>query len=170
MSDDNVQVSGGGGGGSGVDPTGSSRRFAPQDDGEIVGQGEGFGGKIPDLPQDPGSLASGQGKEQEPAGTGETVRMVEVSETHEMEPEVEGWIEKLERADDVHLQKPLVHDDQVIMTDPADMADDDMIVLPLTHDEVEKGLHAKVYDGARWLAEWCVRIIKLFGNKVKYAD
>ena len=38
----------------------------------------------------------------------------------------------------------------------------------LTKDEVEKGLHHQVVDSLRWLAEWCLRLIKMFGNKVAY--
>jgi hypothetical protein len=33
---------------------------------------------------------------------------------------------------------------------------------------MEKGLKHKVVDSLRWLAEWCLRLIKMFGSKVAY--
>ena len=44
------------------------------------------------------------------------------------------------------------------------------IVLPVTQDVVKKGLHMKVWDSLRWLAEWSTRIIKMWPGKVMYKD
>jgi len=53
---------------------------------------------------------------------------------------------------------------------PAIGDDDDVVVLPLTEAEIEEGLHHKVKDSIRWLAEWCKRFIKTARGNVKYAD
>lgn len=34
------------------------------------------------------------------------------------------------------------------------------VVLPLTEAEIKRGLHHKIVDAMRWLAEWCVRMAK----------
>lgn len=34
------------------------------------------------------------------------------------------------------------------------------VVLPLSDDQVIRGLHMQVYSAIRWLAEWCVRQLK----------
>ncbi|MDO8452514.1 MAG: hypothetical protein Q7S79_02060 [bacterium] len=34
------------------------------------------------------------------------------------------------------------------------------ITLPLTEDQVRDGLHHKIIDSVRWLAEWCILVIK----------
>ena len=38
--------------------------------------------------------------------------------------------------------------------------------LPLNQEQIEQGLHHKVWEGIRWMAEWCVRQIKLLHGKV----
>lgn len=40
------------------------------------------------------------------------------------------------------------------------------IHLPLTDDEIAKALHASVTTSVRWLAEWCVRQIKMVHSTV----
>lgn len=42
---------------------------------------------------------------------------------------------------------------QVLQTGPT-------ITLSLTEEEIKKGLHHKIVDSIRWLAEWCVKIAK----------
>jgi hypothetical protein len=42
------------------------------------------------------------------------------------------------------------------------------IVLPLTEEELRNGLHHKVVDGVRWLAEWCRMMIKKYPGRVFY--
>jgi len=81
---------------------------------------------------------------------------------------VEGWLEKLEK-EEAQLQQPVVDDKgQVVLDDAQKKKKGFKVVLPLSKDEVEKGLHHKVIDSLRWLAEWCIRMIKMFGNKVAY--
>jgi hypothetical protein len=86
----------------------------------------------------------------------------------DLEPEVESWLEKLEK-EEAQLQQPVVDDQgQVVVDDSQQQGKGFKVILPLTKDEVEKGLHHKVIDSVRWLAEWCIRMVKMFGNKVAY--
>ena len=39
-------------------------------------------------------------------------------------------------------------------------------VLPLTDEQIAKGLHASVTSSIRWLAEWCVRKLKMVHGAV----
>jgi hypothetical protein len=101
----------------------------------------------------------------------EVTPITEYTRQVDLEPEVEGWLEKVER-EDSQLQQPV--------TDPSSPGSSGQalldnvqpsnfkVVLPMTQDEVNKGLHHKVLDSVRWLAEWCTRMIKMFGNKVAY--
>ena len=42
------------------------------------------------------------------------------------------------------------------------------IVLPLDEDGVRRGLHHKVWEAIRWLAEWSVYMIKKYPGRVFY--
>lgn len=42
------------------------------------------------------------------------------------------------------------------------------IVLPLTEDGVRRGLHHKIWDAIRWLAEWSIYMIKKYPGRVFY--
>jgi len=114
-------------------------------------------------------VKTGTGKERDSGvGKQEVTPITEFTRKVDIEPEVEGWLEKLEK-EDTDLQQPLVSptdDDQVVVKSAT--PDDFKVVLPMSKDEVEKGIHHKVIDSVRWLAEWCVRMIKMFGNKVAY--
>lgn len=35
------------------------------------------------------------------------------------------------------------------------------VKLPLTDDQIKKGLHHHVWEAIRWLAEWCLRQLKI---------
>lgn len=109
------------------------------------------------------------GKERVDAfGKQEETPMTEYTRKVDLEPEVEGWLEKLEK-EDSRLQQPVVDDKgKIILDDAAKQKKGFKVVLPLTKDEVDKGLHHKVIDSIRWLAEWCIRMIKMFGSKVAY--
>ena len=110
------------------------------------------------------------GKERE-VGVQEKTPITEYTRKVDLEPEVEGWLEKLEK-EDSQLSEPVVDDKGKVVLDSA--KDETAgkgkfkVVLPLTKDEVEKGLQHKVIDSVRWLAEWCLRLVKMFGNKVTY--
>lgn len=99
----------------------------------------------------------------------EKTPITEYTRNVDLEPEVEGWLEKLEK-EDAQLKQPVVNQQtgQVVLDDTTQQQVDFKVVLPLTKDEMEKGLKHKVVDSLRWLAEWCLRLIKMFGNKVAF--
>ncbi|MBU1085505.1 MAG: hypothetical protein ABIJ43_01380 [Candidatus Beckwithbacteria bacterium] len=99
----------------------------------------------------------------------EVTPMTEFTRKVDLEPEVEGWLEKIEKEDSQLQQSvtdPSINSGQAILDDaqPSKFK----VILPLTKEEVDKGLHSKVIDSVRWLAEWCLKTIKMFHGKVAY--
>lgn len=96
------------------------------------------------------------GKEREPVKVVDEILVHPEIEKH---PELDGYIEKVEK--EAELKTPVMDDStqQVVMQ--AASPQDPKIKLPLTRDEIEKGLHHKVWESIRWLAEWCLRQLKL---------
>lgn len=84
----------------------------------------------------------------------------------EKKPELQGYVEKVEH--DTELQTPVQDDyaQQVLLksANPQNV----VVTLPLTEEQVVMGLHEQVWSSLRWLAEWCVRQIKLLHGRVKY--
>ena len=111
---------------------------------------------------------SGPKEQKDGFAPSEVVAVPEAAAAHE--EEVAGWLERLERGEDIHLPQP-VTDDQTgqVLVAPASQAHP-QIVLPVTEETVKKGLHMKVWDSIRWLAEWSARVIKIFPGKVMYKD
>lgn len=121
-----------------------------------------------DQPAVTGGLPAGKERVELKRGEQEKTPMTEYTRKVDLEPEVEGWLEKLEK-EDTRLVQPVLDDTgQVILEDSKEEKTKFKVVLPLTKDEVEKGLHHKVADSVRWLSEWCVRMIKMFAGKVAY--
>ena len=125
-----------------------------------------------DLPNDddqkkPTLVVPGIGKERE--GKQEITPMTEFTRNVDLEPEVESWLEKLEK-EDKQLQQPVVNQTtgQVVLDDSAQQPTGFKVVLPLTKGEGSVALQQKVINSVRWLAEWCLRMVKMFGNKVTY--
>lgn len=112
-------------------------------------------------------IIPGVGKERE--GKQEVTPVTEFTRQVDLEPEVEGWLEKVEK-EDSQLQQPVADPASAgqVLLDNAQQQSGFKAILPLTKDEVDKGLQHKVLDSVRWLAEWCIRMIKMFGNKVAY--
>jgi len=114
------------------------------------------------------AMAGAPATAKERGGVQERTPITEYTRKVDIEPEVEGWLEKLEK-EDAQLAQPVVDDTgQVILDDAQKKKKGFKVVLPLTKDEVDKGLHHKVIESIRWLAEWCIRMIKIFGKKVAY--
>jgi hypothetical protein len=109
------------------------------------------------------------GKEQEPASVkpSEVVRVIEHREEAEVPPEVESWMERVERGES-KLPGPVTHQGQTLVQ-PAE-PEEVKIVLPLTEEEVNQGLHRKIWESVRWLAVWCVRVMKKLGGRVIYSQ
>lgn len=122
-----------------------------------------------------GSKERGDGKSlDETRDKQEVTPMTEYTRKVDLEPEVESWLEKIEK-EDTSLSKPVIDpgDDpvttsQVVLEDIQGDQDKFKVVLPLTKEEVDKGIHSQVIESARWLAEWCLKMIKMFQGKVTY--
>ena len=117
------------------------------------------------------TFVGGVAKEQiesQPTTYHETAPVVELKEDEKIPENVESWMEKLERGEEIKLPQPLTDDDQVILSNSGNDVADDALVLPLTEKQVEEGLHEKVYNSARWLAEWCLRVAKKLHGQVVY--
>lgn len=95
--------------------------------------------------------------------------------------EVQGYIEQVEQKVEVPqdvahvLQQPAAQHDplqqpikdnngQVVMQN----ATQPPIVLPLTQEKMQQGLHHQVVDSLRWLSEQCVMLIKKYPGRVFY--
>ena len=101
-------------------------------------------------------------------GKQEETPITEFTRNVDLEPEVEGWLEKVEKEDSQAPQAIKDDKGQVIMDDATQQNTGFKVVLPMTKEEVDKGLHHRVLDSVRWLAEWCIRMVQMFGNKVAY--
>lgn len=81
--------------------------------------------------------------------------------------ELAGWLEKIERKEDINLNKPIKDDQtgQVLVTSTT-AKKPKITILPLTEAELVKGLKEKVTEAVRWLSEQCLRLIKMKPKKV----
>ena len=100
-------------------------------------------------------------------GESESIPVVELKEPGELPTEVEGWIERAQQ-DDVAEPKTVVHQGQPVVLPAAPQQVE--VTLPLDKEEIEKGLHYKLADSFRWLAEWCIRVFEKYRGKVGYKD
>jgi hypothetical protein len=99
----------------------------------------------------------------------ELTPLVELKEDHELEPEVEGWLEKLEKGEDIQLPQPVTDDQgQVVMADTGAVVTEEKVVMPLTVVEMDSGMKQSVNSSARWLSEWVKRIMKQMGDKAAF--
>lgn len=89
----------------------------------------------------------------------EVKEIEEIPENPEVGPEVESHLERIEK-DPAQMQK--MADDYVktVGVKPVSTGNQ-KVVLPLTDDQIKSGLHHKVWEAIRWLAEWCVRQLKV---------
>jgi len=98
------------------------------------------------------------------AEEGEKYPVVENKEM-ELDEEVAPFIEKIEK--ELYLTKPITDDyGQPIVTAPS--AQPVQIVLPVTQSGFLFGMQQKVTESVRWLAEWCLRLIKMLGKQVVF--
>lgn len=97
--------------------------------------------------------------------------------------EVQGYIEKVEKKPEIvtnqasnassqlmngQIQTSVSDDMAVVVAQSIQNQGKPKIVLPLTEEELRKGLHHRVIDGVRWLAEWCRMMIKKYPGRVFY--
>lgn len=109
---------------------------------------------------------SGERKEAAVKGK-EKVPIVERVPPKELEPEVKDWMTKLETGEEIQLPQPITDDaGQPLVSPPAPQQV--AVTLPLTEEEMSVGLHRKVIESIRWLAEWMKRVLKIAGGKFVY--
>lgn len=98
-------------------------------------------------------------------GVPERVPIVEMREPRELPEEVAGWLERTER-DDVAEPQPIVHEGRTVVGPAAPQ--DVEVTLPLTEEEMKKGLHHKIVESITWLARWCKRLFDKYKGKVAF--
>lgn len=86
--------------------------------------------------------------------------------------EAEGIPEEIEKIEsvseeDLTLAAPVTDDTGAVIVDtPAPRQV--KITLPLTEEEIDRALHAKIIYSFRWLAEWSKRLLKKIGGRLVY--
>lgn len=96
--------------------------------------------------------------------------------------QVDGYLERIEKqaeisqdvahvvkqnpAGQVQMPSQIVDDAGQVVAQAVN--NDPVIDLPLTEAQVRDGLHHKMIDSVRWLAEWSVMIIKKYPGRVFY--
>ncbi len=94
------------------------------------------------------------------------VEVVPTAVEAEKKPELEGFVE--DTGADMELMGGVTDDyTQRVLLGSSDNNSKD-VELPLSEAQVQEGLHHKVWESIRWLAEWCVRQVKVLHGKVKY--
>jgi len=133
-------------------------------------------GNVPPPAQDDGSMGSqapslkeqkellSQVKSQEKGL--DAIRFKEYKEV-ELGGEVKDWLTELESADASQLSAPIIDDYGQILLDNSNQPKP-QVILPLKEEEVEKAIHQKVADSIRWLAVWCLRMVKLLGKRAEF--
>jgi hypothetical protein len=82
------------------------------------------------------------------------------------ELEEEGSIEKIERKPERDLPAvPTDDQGKPLITSTDDQAVEP-IILPMTKEEFETGIKEDLWTNLRWLAEWCLYVIKKYGGRV----
>lgn len=96
--------------------------------------------------------------------------------------EVEGYIEQVEKKVEVDQQTAAYVQPAQPLTPPAITDQTGQVVmqptdqtlppihLPLTEPEVKEGLHHQIFEAFRWLAEFCVYLIKKYPGRVFYSS
>jgi len=116
-----------------------------------------------------GSVHKESGPVSETPINAEATPLVEVSESEPLPTEVESWLQKLDAAGEIKLPEPITHDGEVLLADTEAQVIKEKLVLPVSQTGLNSGLKSKVSESARWLAEWCTRLVKMMKGEVKYA-
>lgn len=92
---------------------------------------------------------------------------VRVESEPEINLEVKSLVQKIE--EDVVLRKPVMDNyGQPIVSAAAPQ--NPKIVLPISRNSYTLGLTKKISESIRWLAEWCFRLIKVFGERASFKE
>jgi len=105
---------------------------------------------------------------QEVPSTSLVVEAGKVPETVWKEAAEEGYLERIEK--EVELQKPVVHQGQVLVTAPS--ARKPKIVLPVSKQTYlnPKNWHLPVTTALRWLLTWIKRVMKMSPEGTVFQD
>lgn len=134
--------------------------------GTVTGQTSGQNEPHP-KPQNPvGTMAKESGPMPASGEQQDSVEIREYGQEFEVSPEVQEYVEKVDK-ENLELDKKVVHKGKPVISPPQGM-DEPNIMIPLTQGKLQVGLKQKVGKSFRWLAEWCLRIIKKFHGKVVY--
>lgn len=82
--------------------------------------------------------------------------------------EIKPLVQKLEE-EDATLNQPVTDDAGQPLVSPV-APQQPQIVLPVTSSQYAFGLKQKVSDSIRWLAEWCSRLVKIFGSRAVFRE
>ncbi len=93
----------------------------------------------------------------------EVKEMEEIPENPKISPEVESHLERIEK-DPAQMQQAADDYVKAVGMQPVKQANS-KVILPLSDDQIKKGLHHKVWEAIRWLAEWCTRQLKILNTK-----
>ncbi len=89
----------------------------------------------------------------------EIKEVTEIPVQPEVTPEVEGYVERVEKE---HALPAGLADDYVKQVGMVATAPQQpRVKLPLTSTQIQQGLHHKVWEAITWLAQWCVRQMKM---------
>ncbi len=97
------------------------------------------------------------------------VQYVETEKSHELPPEVEGFIKKVEDNVDQIPQEIVIADQQTGQSLPRVLAQP-VVVLPITSKMEEEGKKKPLTYSIRWLIEWSWKMMKRFSGKVVYRE
>lgn len=97
------------------------------------------------------------------------VQYVETEKSHELPPEVEGFLKNVEDNVDQIPQEIVISDPQSGQVLPRVMAQP-VVVLPITPQVEDEGKNKPTTYSIRWLIEWSWKMMKSFSGKVVYRD
>ena len=119
--------------------------------------------------QPPAGYQSPPGKEQAEAPARPEPEKVPIRVIKETQPskEVENWMKKLEKGEDINLPQPVTDDFGQTLVQPA-VTQKPNIILPMTEEEINIGVTKKIVNSIRWMAEWCLRLFKKDSQRVEY--
>lgn len=111
-------------------------------------------------------------KEIQPRPVETTSPVVEAPRQVEVQPEVESWMQKIERRFARVPNKTVTPMDDNVVIQPA-QSDQPPVTLPITTAQVQVGKKAPVEEGIAWLVAWVIRQIKVLtklGRRARLQD
>jgi hypothetical protein len=126
---------------------------------------------VPQAPPAPVGSAADKERVVGSALKSEHLQAPEVREAHEVEPDVESWLEKKEEAGEIKIPEAIKDEHGAVVLDNAPAtAMHDQVVVPMSHQAMLTNKKRPIEDAAKWLAFWVERIAKMLGNRVKFKE